>query len=327
MVRVPGGARRTESGAQSRAENVAHTAISFLNSIFLFATAAAAIPVVLHLVRRMKAKTVPFPSLMFIRPTPQELTRKRRLKDVLLMAARMAMIVLLALAFARPFLASESLPFTPAREAESVVLVLDRSFSMRYDGAFDRALQALQERIDRAAAGDEFAVIAFSDQADLLAPLSSDVSQAQTALAAVEPGFAATDYLPALQRAADVLAEARHRRKVVVLTSDFQETGWARVPPEWKLPPGVVFETVSLAADEPANSFVEAFLQAERRVDGRNAVRFEARVAALGDAAEQARTATLEVDGVAADRADLPARATAPVTFERLAPRDGYYQG
>src|SRR5690606_33783939 len=121
----------------------------------------------------------------------------------------------------------------------------------------ERALRAVRARVDAAQPGDELALIVFSGTADLLAPLSSDRTALQAALGSVQPDFAATDFLPALQRAADVLAEARHRRKVVVLASDFQATGWARAPADWKLPPGVHLEPISVGSAEPANAFVE----------------------------------------------------------------------
>ena len=182
--------------------------VSFLTPIFLLATAAAAIPVVLHLVRQAKAKPVPFSSLMFIPATTKEAVRRRKLKDRLLMAMRALMLVLLALVFARPFLPQEQLPFVPERQAESVVVLLDRSLSMRYDGAFARAVEAVRERVDAARSGDEVALISFDAGAELLTPLSSDPSAVRGALQSLEPGFASTDYLPALQRAVDVLAEA-----------------------------------------------------------------------------------------------------------------------
>ncbi|MEX0600728.1 MAG: BatA domain-containing protein, partial [Rhodothermales bacterium] len=92
--------------------------MSFINSIFLFATAAAVLPVLYHLVRRMRARTVPFSSLKFLKATPKELIRKRRLKDRLLMLARAALLALLALVFARPYLPSEQLPFVDQRASE-----------------------------------------------------------------------------------------------------------------------------------------------------------------------------------------------------------------
>ena len=78
--------------------------MSFINTFFLFAISAAVLPVLFHFVRKMKAKKVPFGSLMFLKATPKELIKKRRLRDLLLMTLRAAIFGLLAFAFARPFI-------------------------------------------------------------------------------------------------------------------------------------------------------------------------------------------------------------------------------
>ncbi len=284
-------------------------------------------PVVYHLVRRMKARTVPFSSLMFLKATPKELIRKRRLKDRLLMAARMALLGLLALAFARPYLPSEEIPFIPQRESESVVLLLDRSFSMRQGDAFEQALAQVRSRLDAAGPSDEVALVSFADDVQILAPLETDLAVHRGALDAAEPGYRSTDYYPALQRAQDLLQEARHRRRVVVLVSDFQDAGWSGALENFELGQGILFETVPVRTAAEGNAFVEDFRLDRRRIEGRYAVRYDVRVAATGGDQEEERSAALMVDGAEVGRQALPARPSTPVSFQRVAPREGYYQG
>lgn len=299
--------------------------MSFINSIFLFATAAAVLPLLYHLVRRLKAKTVPFSSLMFLKATPKELVRKRRLKDRLLMAARMALFLLLAFVFARPYLPAEELPFVQERETQSLVLLVDRSFSMQYDGAFDRAIDAVRERLDATGQGDEVAVASFADDVELLAPLETDLAVHRAALDAIQPSYRATDYFPALQRAQDVLQDARHSRRVVVLISDFQNSGWTGALDNFELDAGLDFETVPVGDAEADNRFVEDMRVSGSRTGDRYAARYDARIAALGDPAEL--SATLVIDDAEVDRRSLPSRTSAPVSFQHIVPRDGYYQG
>ncbi|MEX0820807.1 MAG: VWA domain-containing protein [Rhodothermales bacterium] len=301
--------------------------MSFINSIFLFATAAAVLPVLYHLVRRMRARTVPFSSLKFLKATPKELIRKRRLKDRLLMLARAALLALLALVFARPYLPSEQLPFVDQRASESVVVLIDRSLSMRHGDTFDRALSAVRQRIETAGPDDEIAIIAFDDRVQMLSSLDADPTVHASALGMLEAGYRTTDFFPALQRAEDVLADARHDRRVVVMVSDFQEVGWSGSLADWTLQSGTIFEPVSVASGEPDNAYVEAFELATRSAAEGEAVRFDARVAAIGGAAQRSRTVSLVVDGVEVDRQQLPGRASAPVTFQQYVTREGYYQG
>ena len=243
------------------------------------------------------------------------------------MAARMALLALLAFVFSRPYLPSEELPFIPQRENESVVVLLDLSFSMRHGDAFDEAAAAVRERLDAVGRGDEVALLSFADDVQLLAPLETDLAVHRGALEAAEPGYRRTDYFPALQRAQDLLQEARHRRRVVVLVSDFQDSGWSGALENFNLGPGILFEPAPVGVGEASNAFVDDFQLSRRRVEGRYAVRYDARVAAIGDDAERERSAAFIVDGTEVGRQSLPARPSAPVSFQHVASRDGYYQG
>ena len=65
---------------------------------------AVAIPIVLHFLRRDVAPEVPFTAVRLLQRSPIERSRRRRLRDLLLLAARVAALLLLALAFARPYI-------------------------------------------------------------------------------------------------------------------------------------------------------------------------------------------------------------------------------
>jgi hypothetical protein len=301
--------------------------VSFLNTLFLFATAAAALPILYHLVRRIRAKTVPFSSLMFLKATPKKLVRRRRLKDLLLMTVRSLLFLLLALAFARPYLPAEQIPFVEQRERESVVILIDRSFSMQHGTTFEEALDAARSRIEAGGADDEFALIAFDDGVQQLSSLDTDGAVHQGALRTLESSFRTTDFFPALQRASDVLQDAQHDRRVVVMISDFQDAGWTGALDDWHLPSGIVFETISVGAEDVPNAYVEAFQLSSQRVDGTEILRSDARIAARGEAASQSHTAALTVDDTEVDLQTVPGRDSAPLSFQYEAPRDGFYQG
>src|SRR5207237_1302220 len=66
-------------------------------------TLAAAIPLVLHLLKREPEARVKFAAVKLLKHAPIEYTDRRRLRELLLLALRIATLVLLALAFARPF--------------------------------------------------------------------------------------------------------------------------------------------------------------------------------------------------------------------------------
>src|SRR3954451_10030952 len=80
--------------------------LSFLAPMFLAGAAAAVVPIVLHLLKREPEARVKFAAVKLIKQAPVEYTDRRRLRELLLLAVRVVALLLLALAFARPFVAS-----------------------------------------------------------------------------------------------------------------------------------------------------------------------------------------------------------------------------
>jgi hypothetical protein len=136
-----------------------------------------------------------------------------------LLALRIAALVLLALAFARPFFASGE----AITSAGATLIAIDTSASMSAPGQFDRARRLAKEAIGRAPAGDLVGVLTFADVADLVARPSADRALALSAIDGAAPGFGATRYRAALGAATQALG-ARHGTIVVV--TDLQESGW-----------------------------------------------------------------------------------------------------
>jgi len=193
--------------------------MTFLSPLFLLGAAAAAVPIVLHFLKRQAEQRVRFAAVMLLKAAPVEHTSRRRLREWLLLALRVAALVLLALAFARPFFRSAS-----ARAATgTAVVVLDTSFSMSAPGRFDRAKAMARDAIKSAASGSNVAVVTFADQAAVAVRPTSDRGAALAAIDAATPGFGSTRYRAGLN-AAGTLVDSRGGAIVVV--TDLQEIGW-----------------------------------------------------------------------------------------------------
>jgi hypothetical protein len=100
----------------------------FVNPALLLAALGAAVPVVLHLIYRKRAQEMPFSSLKFLKTSLKRTAHRKRLQELLLLAVRVALILGLTLALARPFLGSTGAP--GSRSHASAILVLDDSGSM-----------------------------------------------------------------------------------------------------------------------------------------------------------------------------------------------------
>src|SRR4026209_1897354 len=103
--------------------------MGFLAPWFLAGTALVGLPICLHRLRKHKTTPLPFSSLMFFEQRTQSSIKHRRLRYLLLFAARAALIALLVLAFADPYVSQKILP--TKRSDGVAVLAIDNSLSMR----------------------------------------------------------------------------------------------------------------------------------------------------------------------------------------------------
>jgi hypothetical protein len=199
--------------------------VQFLAPVFLAGAAIVALPIVLHLLRRDVAPRVPFPAVRLLRGTPLERSRSRRLRDLLLLAARVTALLLLAASFARPYRAGAT------GTAPLTIVAVDRSYSMGAPGRFARALDIARAEIDRASGG-RVAVVAFDDRAAVIAPPGT-APDARAALAGLTAGTGSTRYAAVFDRAAELAGVDAGARLVVV--SDLQRSGldaWPASLPE-----------------------------------------------------------------------------------------------
>ena len=211
--------------------------MGFLNPIFLLGILAAAVPLIIHLWRRHQAKTVDFSSLMFLLAAYRQNVRRIQLKHLLILLLRVLIIILIALALARPLLKNR-FAFAGGRTKTSVVIILDNSYSMGYQGIqggrFEVAKGMALEIAQSLQRGDSASVILMSDIPDSLFPkLTKDLNQVREAIRRSQISYRATLVPPSLEMAHDILEASNDPNKEIYLISDFNRNGWThwnRVP-------------------------------------------------------------------------------------------------
>src|SRR3954463_8594622 len=82
--------------------------ISLINAGLAGGVALASVPVILHLVMKQPPKRVIFPALRLMSERHKRSKKKLRIKNWLLLLARMALVALMAMALARPRLFSQT---------------------------------------------------------------------------------------------------------------------------------------------------------------------------------------------------------------------------
>ena len=160
-----------------------------------------------------------FAAVALLRQAPVERSSTRRLRQILLLMLRVSALIVLALAFARPFFP----PRAAAAARNATVVLLDTSYSMSAPGRFARAQQLAREAVNRAPAADDVGVVTFADRAELVAPPSSGRAAALAAIDAATAGAGGTRYLAAVNAAGRALGG---RRGTVVVVTDLQAGGW-----------------------------------------------------------------------------------------------------
>lgn len=230
--------------------------MTFLYPVFLLGALAVAIPIVLHFMRRDVAPEVPFSAVRLLQRSPLQRSRRRRLRDLLLLAARVAALLLLATAFARPYV-----PGIAASASGVRIVAIDRSFSMGAPGRFRRALDLARAAIDEAGVSERVAVIAFDERADLISRPGS-AADARAALAALAPGYAATRYGPVLAAAVEVADNAGGR---LIVISDLQRAGW-EAEQRSTLPASLQLEIRDVGAPPPNVGVAGVRVEKERLV-------------------------------------------------------------
>ncbi len=204
--------------------------MAFLNPLFLFGLLAAGIPLIIHLWNRRRVVTIDFSSLMFLLAAHRENARRFQLRQLLILLLRMAIVVLIALALARPFL-TLGLPIASVRAKTDIVIVLDNSYSMAYqdvDGIrFEKAKTLAIDILDTLRHGDSAALILMSDIPNpIFRQLTPDLESVTAAINDAAVSYRATNVQPSLELAHEILTESEQLNKELYLISDFARNGW-----------------------------------------------------------------------------------------------------
>jgi Aerotolerance regulator N-terminal/von Willebrand factor type A domain len=192
--------------------------VGFIHLGFLAAGAAVAVPIVIHLLFRQRARRVEIGTLHFLRVVLRDQARRRRIRRWILLALRAAGVLLLALLFARPYLKA---PETRGNERQ-VVVMIDRSASMaagtRGSSPFDKAQRQADDLVRGLPEGSDVR-LAYFDAARVDPATTAKIDPA------IRPGLAGTDYTKALAWARDIVVASRQSNRQVILLTDLQKCG------------------------------------------------------------------------------------------------------
>jgi hypothetical protein len=209
--------------------------LTFLSPLLLIGMISAAIPLIIHLSRSRRTKKMRFSTTRFFTDQFLRSYRMSRLKELLLLACRMALCALLAMAFAQPLLLPKGQAFL-GNKSRSVVLVIDNSASMGYadkDGRnqLDRARDVARELIDGLHTNDTVSVVLAADHAGGPTVLAdkkghADLGDVLQDIKVLPVATLGTDLTTALIKAEEIVQSSGEDSKEVYILSDMQKSGW-----------------------------------------------------------------------------------------------------
>ena len=203
--------------------------ITFANPAVWYAASAAAVPIILHLALRMRARRVVLPTMRFVLASQQASRARQKLRHLLLLAMRIAAVLLIVALLA----GMQQVRGGAAGDAAgptALAVIIDNSASMSYQEqgrshlAWGKALarQALENLPD----GSQAAVLA-AGAAGPRAGLLVDRGLVGRMIDEVGQSYAHLRLAPLLAEALATLADSPLPRKAVLLISDRTAAGWA----------------------------------------------------------------------------------------------------
>jgi len=288
--------------------------MGFLAPWFLGGLVAIGVPIYLHLLRRHEAEPRPFSSLMFFERRTQSSIRHRRLRHLLLLSLRIAMLVLLALAFANPFI-NRSVAGVGGNKL--VLLVIDHSFSMRAGSRLEDARRAALVVLDSRKSRELAQVMALGSRLEVLTQPTLQIAELRNAVQSIRPGDSRSSF-GELARGIRSLAGSAHTPIELHLFSDFQRSDQPATFAEMALPSSVTLITHSVVKDVTPNWTVES-VNAPGQVWDPKKARVQAVIAGFHAPAVN-RTVSLLVNGktIATQGVSVPADGRAAVEFRSL---------
>jgi hypothetical protein len=297
--------------------------VGFLAPWFLAGAVAVGLPFWIHLLRQYRSTPHPFSSLMFFERRTQSSIKHRRLRYLLLLSLRVALLLLIALAFANPFVTKSG---GAAGGPRMLVIAVDNSFSMRYDDHLARAKQQALNAVSQLNPGERGQVLAVGSRVHFLTQPVEAADQLKAAIQAIRPSDEQSSY-GEFARALRTIQQSSRIPLEVHFATDTQKSSLPPAFADLRLgsDTNLVFHSVA-EAKEP-NWMVESVTAPAKIYDPKK-VRIQAVIAGVNTPAAK-RTVSLVLDGkvLESKSLDVPANGRASVEFLSLDSPHGFHKG
>lgn len=319
-------------------------AFGFASPALLGWLALAAVPVLIHWLFRRRYREVTWAAMQFLHAAARKQSRRTRLEQLLLLAARVSILALIVLAFVRPRWADAG---KVARETPPTlrVFVLDASLSLGRKAAvaaggtsstlFDAGKTIARELVKKSPSGDRFALarIAGSEPRLLIRQPTLVASGVLDEIDRLPLTFERGDVAATLRQVHELIVTKQpHERCEVIVISDFQAENWtvghASSLPELERQAGSVpheMVLIDVGSALPDNAAVVGLTADPPILAAEQSMSVTVTLRNAGAVPLTARRVELRIDEQLADsrRVDLPLGQDATIEFALAAPASG----
>jgi len=207
-------------------------ALEFASPSMLFGLGAASIPIIIHLLHKRRYQETSWAAMRFLMEAARKQSRRLRWEQLIVLLVRCLAVMLLAMAFSRPFFENAFSSVT-GRPPRHLIVVIDESYSMGHLGGsetrFEQGKEAVRQLIKGSVSGDGYSLISLSNggQSDLIAPTfrqDSFLAELDRILVTELP----IDLNGAFARLESLLIESpQPQEKEILIVSDFQQKDWS----------------------------------------------------------------------------------------------------
>lgn len=297
--------------------------MGFLAPWFLAGAVAIGLPFWIHLLRQYRSTPHPFSSLMFFERRTQSSIKHRRLRYLLLLSLRVALLILIALAFANPFVSRSGAGIGGRK---MLVIAVDNSFSMRYGDHLARAKQAAMSAVSELHPGERGQVLSVGSRVHFLTQPVDQADQLKASIQGIQPSDEQSSY-GELARALRTIGQSARVPLEVHFASDIQKSSLPPAFADLRLGTGTNLIVHSVADSKEPNWLVESVTAPAKIYDPKK-VRVQAVIAGYGTPAAK-RTVSLVLDNkvLESKTVDIPSNGRASVEFLSLESPHGFHKG
>lgn len=208
------------------------------NAAMLAWGGAAAIPLLIHLWSRRHRQEIPWAAMQFLLAALQKHSRRLRLEQLVLLAVRMLLLLVLAVALADPLWSwSAANLAAPTTGATHYVLVVDTSFSMAFRERDQTHLQVAQDHLrqllERSREGDGFSLVLLErSPRPIIAEVGFDRGEVLRQIERLQVSHGGANLAATLTIVEPLLTQAQERyprleRRRICLVTDLGQNTWS----------------------------------------------------------------------------------------------------